>query len=112
MGEHSVLYIREDSNPTHDVTMLLSPDHPLDLVCIIIDQAYSEDELRLHGLDMEYVREDDVGLPLVVHHSGGPMRLFTDLIGELRAQDVRDPVELAFFCILRAFLRTRPPKWN
>ena len=40
------------------------------------------------------------------------MQQFTDLIGELRAQDVRTPLELAFFRILGAFLRTRPPKWQ
>ena len=111
-GEHSVLYVREDSSPTHDLTLLLSVTNPLDLVCIITDTAYPEGELQLHGLDTEYVRENDTGLPLVVHHSGGPMQQFTDLVGELRAQDVRTPVELAFFRILGAFLRTRPPKWQ
>ena len=98
-GEHSVLYVREDSSPTRDLTLLLSVSNPLDLICVITDIACPDAELQLHGLDTEYVRENDTGLPLVVDHSGGPMQQFTDLVGELRAQDVRTPVELAFFRI-------------
>ena len=53
-----------------------------------------------------------MGLPLVVHHLGEAMQQFATLVGELRSREVRNPVELAFFRVLGAFLRTRPPKWE
>ena len=40
------------------------------------------------------------------------MQQFATLVGELRSREVRNPVELAFFRVLGAFLRTRPPKWE
>ena len=87
-GRTTVLFVKETGNVSLDVLDPLDEEKPLTILCLLTAASYPEMELQRRGLETDYVRETQDDLPLVLHHNGGLMNNYADLVADLRQADV------------------------